>query len=80
MFNIKLVTLLSGIATLSSAQNLFFDITNLTSAAIKQNPPYSYHVEFTISNPNAVPQQGGSDPERCELIWYTYLCPQSRHF
>ena len=49
----------------------FFHITDLTASDFHSpDLPESHCVNFTVSNPNAVYEQGGNAPSICRVKWY----------
>ena len=57
------------ITSAAVADGLYFHIVPFTAVDI-YNPTPSHRVDFTVNNPDAVYEQGGSDAATCTLKWY----------
>jgi len=55
-------------ATATAAPATFFSLTNFVASDYRV-PSRSHAVSFTVSNPNAVFEQGGNAPRNCSISW-----------
>lgn len=62
-------TIATFITSAAVVNGLYFHIGPLTAVDI-YNPTPSHRVDFTVNNPDAVYEQGGSDAATCTLKWY----------
>lgn len=69
LFPLLLTTFISSSL---AAPATFFTITGL-DVYDQHRPTTSHLISFSISNPNAVYEQGGSDVANCTLEWYVVL-------
>ncbi|RMY70942.1 hypothetical protein D0862_14677 [Hortaea werneckii] len=67
-------TIAAFITSAVVADGLYFHIGPLTAVDI-YNPTPSHRVDFTVNNPDAVYEQGGSDAATCTLKWNTTNIP-----
>ncbi|KAK4495300.1 hypothetical protein PRZ48_013630 [Zasmidium cellare] len=68
----KPLALLASLATTTNA--LYFHLTSFRASDIRI-PSESHAVSFTISNPDAVTEQGGNTPANCSISWTTPTPP-----
>ncbi|KAK6383282.1 hypothetical protein LTR65_010266 [Meristemomyces frigidus] len=67
-------SLLGAMASLAVAANaLYFSVESLT--ATDKFDPATHTVAFTVSNPNAASEQGGSSAATCSLSWASTAVP-----
>ncbi|KAI6907973.1 hypothetical protein KC318_g4663 [Hortaea werneckii] len=68
-------TIATFITSAAVVDGLYFHIEPLAAVDI-YNPTPSHRVDFTVNNPDAVYEQGGSDAATCSLTWYiTHITP-----
>ncbi|KAF7187709.1 hypothetical protein HII31_11048 [Pseudocercospora fuligena] len=66
MFSSNILTALATLATTTNA--LYFHLSPFVATDIRI-PSESHALSFTISNPDAVFEQGGSAPRNCSITW-----------
>ncbi|GIZ38766.1 hypothetical protein CKM354_000217000 [Cercospora kikuchii] len=68
MLSLKLTTVLLTTVLATSTQALYFRLSPFTTTST-YSPTESHTVTFTINNPDAVFEQGGSYARTCNITW-----------
>ncbi|GAB1732399.1 hypothetical protein NU195Hw_g739t1 [Hortaea werneckii] len=72
-------TIATFITSAAVVNGLYFHIGPLTAVDI-YNPTPSHRVDFTVNNPDAVYEQGGSNAATCSLTWYLARSKPARRY
>ncbi|KAI7302375.1 hypothetical protein KC315_g16171 [Hortaea werneckii] len=67
-------TIATFVTSAAVVDGLYFHVGPLT-AVDTYNPDPSHRIDFTVNNPDAVYEQGGSDAATCSLTWNTTTLP-----
>lgn len=74
MFNLKLIASVAFLVSVSQA--LYFHLEPFSVSDVRI-PSESHSISFTISNPDAVFEQGGTYPRNCSIAWSVNTTPFS---